>query len=45
MEVVMGNKKVQEVVTSLFSSCQISSEVYFLVILQLTTCDVLIETF
>ena len=25
----MGNKKVQEVVTSLFSSCQISSEVYF----------------
>ena len=29
MEVVMGNKKVQEVVTSLFSSCQISSEVYF----------------
>ena len=27
--VIMGNKKVQEVVTSLFSSCQISSEVSF----------------
>ena len=29
MEVVMGNEKVQEVVTSLLSSCQISSEVSF----------------
>ena len=29
--VIMGNKKVQEVVTSLFSSCQISSEVSFFI--------------